>query len=348
MKRSITYPLLGVILFLFCWVNLPPAITQALRQLAVFPFGSKTIQTPAHELARLELENHVLRSQIDHVYEWLLSDQRISEQLGYLKAETDQAYMQKRAVHLRKILADQLKSIPAKVTYRDPSSWSSSLWVNVGEKENRSLEKKVVAKNSPVLADGALVGVIEHVGEKQSRVRLITDSGLVPSVRALRGSLQNRELARHLGAFSKQIEKRSDLFCSELAKESFLFELESIQKKCQSTWEDGYLAKGEIHGSSAPFWRSRSSILKGVGFNFDYPDDEVTLKEKKPISILKEGDLLVTTGLDGVFPPNLPVGTVARVEPLQEGGYAYEIEVRPAVNNLNDLETLFVLPPVGE
>lgn len=347
MRKTVKYPFLGVMLFLLCWINLPKGISDRIRSAAASPFGFRSLENHSEEIAHLRLENQNLRAQIDRVYEWVLYDQRIGEQLELLKGGKE--FSQKRAAHLAELLGNHLSSIPAQVTYRDPSSWSSSLWINVGEDNNRALGKRVVAKNSPVLADGALVGVVEYVGAKQSRVRLITDSGLSPSVRINRGGLQNRELLHQLNVLNKQIEKRDNLFLSTGEKESFLLQIQKLKKVCGGPWEDGYLAKGEVHGSSAPFWRSRSPVLRGIGFNFDYPDEEGPGRDLRgEVPILKEGDLLVTSGLDGVFPAGLQVGTVAKIDPLKEGSYSYEIEVRPSASNLNDLQTLFILPPVSE
>jgi len=345
MRRTIAFPFLALGLFLFLWINLPKGISDRIRSFAVASLSHRPFENGSNELARLQLENQNLRTQIDHVYEWVLFDQRIAEQFEFLKEHRD--FSQKRAVHLRELLTEQLSSLPAQVIYRDPSSWSSSLWVNVGEENNRALGHIIVAKNSPVLADGALVGVVDYVGKKQARIRLITDSGLSPSVRACRGATQNRELAHQFQALLHQLEKRNDLFSTDAEKKQFLAQLHQLKERNGSWWEDGYLAKGEVHGSSAPFWRSRGPILKGIGFNFDYPEDS-TSHLKAGVPILKEGDLLVTSGLDGVFPPGLRVGIVAQIEPLKEGSYAYEIEVRPAVSHLNDLQTVFILPSWSE
>jgi rod shape-determining protein MreC len=350
MRRVIQYPLI-LIFCLFCWINLPKDLADRFRSLAAAPLYKKRIDSPMDELARLQLENRTLKAQIDHIYEWVLQDQRVMQQVDFLQEASQQKLCVKKAAYLKELLADQCLSMPAQVTYRDPSSWSSSLWVNVGQESNRALQKKVVAKNSPVLSDGALIGVVEYVGEKQSRIRLITDSGLSPSVRVVRGGLQNRELAHQISLLLKQMEKRDDLFLSSDEKRQLLDQLNRIKKTSCSQWEDGYLAKGEIHGSSAPFWRSRSPLLRGIGFNYDYPDEEGPahyLKSEGAASLLKEGDLLVTTGLDGVFPAGLPVGTVMKIDPLKEGSYYYEVDVSPQASNLNDLHTLFIMPPLSE
>lgn len=344
MRRTIGLPFLALGLFLFCWINVPKSLSDRLRSWTSSSFGRAPQESPS-ELSRLKLENQTLRTQMEHVYERIFFDQRIGDQFDFLKEQRD--FAQKRAAHLRHLMLEQLSSLPAQVIYRDPSSWSSSVWVNVGEENNRALGRTIVAKNSPVLSDGAIVGVVDYVGEKQARIRLITDSGLSPSVRVCRGATQNRELSHQLQVLLNQIEKRADLFTSEAQKKDFLAALHALQDKCGSQWNDGYLAKGEVHGSSAPFWRSRSPTLKGVGFNFDYPDEDGSSRDPK-IPILKEGDLLVTSGLDGVFPPGIRVGTVTQIAPFKEGSYAYDIEVRPAASNLNDLQTLFILPSLSE
>lgn len=312
MRKTITFPLLGIIGFLLFWINLPPLISDRLRELISFPFEKRGFVQKTDELAVLQLENRNLRSQIDQLNAWLQLKEKISEPFLF---------------------------VPAQVIYRDPSLWSSSLWMGVGEQTNREFGQKIVAKNSPVLADGALVGVVEFVGEKQSRVRLVTDSGLCPSVRVCRGGKQNRELSHSIDSLLKLLEKRDDLQKDPLVKQ-----LELIKNEVGSLWEDGYLAKGEVHGSSSSFWRSRSPTLKGIGFNYDFPDGVHDPK----VPILKEGDLLETTGLDGVFPPGIPVGTVIQIKAQQMGSSSYDIEVRPAVTHLNDLHTLFVLPPIEE
>ncbi len=378
-RRTIAYPyfLLGFVLF--CWISIPKPVSDCARSFAVASLApvwkcSERIfldrsfsKSETAENLHLQLENENLRSQIDTAYEWLLSEQRIGEQFELLKElsyEFNQipdgerkAFFQRRAAQLRDRLACQLASFPAQVVYRDPSSWSSSLWINAGEEDNLALGQSLIAKNSPVVAGGSLVGVVDFVGKKQSRVRLITDSGLSPAVRAVRGGSQGRELSQLLQTLTQRLGKREDLFLSKEEKERLLAELKILETRIGKNWEEGYLAKGELHGSSVPFWRSRGAFLKGIGFNYDYSDEEGPardLNNGRPIGsstgemqLLREGDLLVTSGLDGVFPPGLLVATVARIEPLKEGAYAYELEARPSANNLNDLQTVFILPSLS-
>lgn len=323
MRRGITFPVFALIFFLFFWINIPGRMADRIRSWAASSLNTqKTVV--GQEGFKLQIENQNLRNQLEHAYEWI-------------RAHCIDEWTQKRVGCLRDQLTRELTSLPAEVVYRTPSAWSSSLWINVGEESNAALGQRVVCKNSPVLAEGALVGVIDYVGSLQSRVRLITDSGLAPAVRATRGASQNRELSRHISALLHLLEKRADL---DGAKEAVSLQLQTLQRKVGDSQEDSYFARGELHGSSAPLWRSRSPILKGIGFHLD----GLNAKE----SALKEGDLLVTSGLDGVFPAGIPVGSVSWIKPALPSSYSYEIEVRPAAIHLNDLHTVFVLPPRSE
>jgi rod shape-determining protein MreC len=190
----------------------------------------------------------------------------------------------------------------ARVVYRCPISWNSSLWINVGEKDNEESEKKLIAKNSPVVLGTSLIGVVETVQTGRSQVRLITDPDLTPSVRALRSDESGNPL---------------------------------------------YLAKGELHGSAKIFWRSRGSTLIGEGFNYDYDDNYGPAKDlRSNPAILKVGDLLVTTGMDGIFPAGLHVARVTKIQSLREGDYYYEIEAIPTAESIEELSLVHVLPPL--
>jgi len=374
-RRSIAYPYLLLGVFLFFWISIPKQISDRTRSFAVaslapvWKWGERTLlarlpDLKQEELSRLRLENQTLRTQIDTVYEWLLSEQRIGDEIEWLAAFSEEksvdpekkAFFKRRADQMQKRLHRQLMAFPSRVVYRDPSSWSSSVWIDAGEEDNEALGEPLIAKNSPVVAGGFLVGVVDFVGKNQSRVRLITDSGLSPAVRAARGGAQNRELSNLVQSLQGRLAKRDDLFASKEMKESFFSQLKTLAAKSGKAEEEGYLAKGELHGSGVPFWRSRGAQLKGIGFNFNYADEEGPARDLRgrlggssleEIPLLKEGDLLVTSGLDGVFPPGLPVAYVSALEPLKEGAYAYEIEASPAAFNMNDLQTVFVLPSLS-
>ena len=83
-----------------------------------------------------------------------------------------------------------LSSNPCPRHFRSSAAWDHFLWINIGETTNERLGKKAIMKNSPVVVGKSVVGVIDYVGRRQSRVRLITDSGLPLSVRVNRAKGQ--------------------------------------------------------------------------------------------------------------------------------------------------------------
>lgn len=181
-------------------------------------------------------------------------------------------------------------ALSAQVIVRSHAAWQSFLWLNIGAQG-----APFPLKNAPVLDGDTLVGVIEEVGAKESRVRLISDPRLNPSVRIVR---------------DKQ-----------------------------------YLAKGELNGAIKPLFQYPGTLLKGTGFNYDFPDEEGPAQDLRA-PIIQKGDLLVTTGFDGVFPKGLKVARITRVLPLKEGDYYYDIEAESLSGNLNNLERLYILPPI--
>ena len=236
--------------------------------------------------------------------------------------------------------------------------WNSSLWINVGKADNEKYGYAAISKNSPVLLGNAIVGVVDFVGIHQSRVRLITDSGIKPSVRAVRGDSQRRLLLENLSLAKDNLLRHSGLLADTDVK-AIIDSIDRILPKMHVEEKTWYLAKGEIYGRSQPLWRSPGQVLKGIGFNYDFPDEEGPARDlrtgkaqnsqlKLPVmSLLKVNDLLETTGMDGVFPKGLLVAIVTKIEPLKEGDYYYELEAKPAAGNLDELSLVFVVPPVG-
>ena len=385
--RRISYrPYVCLLLFFFSIMSFSQETSERIRSLVVCSFSpcwrsfsflkEKTLffltlpamgrsEADAYEIEHLAQENQLLRSQIENVREWLLYEDRIQEQLARVKLLSQsqfddlfwKEFFKRRGQELSRCLDLQISALPAKVIFREPASWSSTLWINLGEKDNQKLNKKIIGKNSPVLLGTSVVGIVEYVGDHQSRVRLITDSHLTPSVRACRGNEQNRYLLEHLEALIFALELRDDLFASNEEGALLAQSLTRLKKMLLQQSGDFFLAKGEVHGTSQPLWRSRSQVLKGIGFNYDFPDEEgpardlrygepyASPRKTEPIPLLKAGDLLVTTGLDGIFPPGFRVGVVSVVQTLKEGASSYEIEAVSTAGNLDLLNHVFVLPP---
>ena len=330
---------------LFCLISAPQFVADAVRGKAIAaispiwrwgdlvrdylldrPVGASLNNEPLCSC----WEHQRLSAELESIYEWLLSEEHLQQEaelLSQLDTPHTSDFFRSRWLSLRSLLTQQLLSTPARVIYRDPASWSSSLWINVGDKEG-------ITPNCPVLADGSLIGIVEHVEPSRSRVRLLTDSRLVPAVRTTRGNAQNRELSALLQAVSERVGARSELFQYVDEKNLLLQLIQNVVEYLGALPEEGYLARGELHGSSHALWHSKQPLLQGIGFHGD--------GEAAPP--LKEGDLLVTSGLDGVFPPDLNVAIVTHVYPPKRNGYVYEVEARPTARSWHDLRTLLVLP----
>lgn len=344
------YVFLGILFLLF--FSVPKFFNSCIRPIAQSIVPLKKTKPNIDQAEVLAAENQRLRSQLQAVDEWLLFDERYDKQVDLFttlcsKEEKDpllREFFQRRAEELSALLQKKLFSLPAQVVLREPISWSSCLWINIGNKQNKSLGKLIVAKNSPVIKGNTLIGVVEEVLKDRSRVRLITDSALIPSVRAVRGSRQDFEVAQQINTLIDRIKAQEHLFVDEKEKESFLSSLFNLKSRLYLSKEDLYLAKGELHGSLSISNRTKSPLLKGLGFNYAFADQEGKGDQIK-VPLIQSGDLLVTTGLDGIFPKDLDVAIVTKVHPLKPEDCTYQIEAQSTVGNLDDLSTLYVLPP---
>ena len=248
-----------------------------------------------------------------------------------------------------KLIWSQLRSTPAQVIWRDPSMWSSKIQALVYPLED-SQKQSYIEKNSPVIFGNALIGIVESVSDNLVSIRLITDSELRVSVKAIRGSIQNIILANAIQNVETLLNLRTDL-----EQSADLIDLLSIIKDSipqgKASW---YLAKGEISGYSTPIWRNPSGKLKGKGFNYDFSDSEGPRRDlhtgksegAPTVSIIKKNDILITSGLDSLFPEGLYVGQVSKVKPLKKGKWSYELEAQALAGDLQNLNIVYILPPV--
>ena len=378
MRREKRIPYVFIFFALFCCLNFPDSVSRKMRSVAVSSFApsqsfllasiipkqNTNIEKLLQEKEALHRENRSLNEQIDPIRKWLLSEDRLEEQMQRIRSidpleseEKWKGYFQRRKTQMAALLKLQLKAIPAKVIYRDPASWSSFVWLGVGEKHNRALQEPIIVKNSPVVMGNVLVGVVEEVEEMQCKVRLITDSSLIPSVRSVRGGEQNLIFVKQMEDLLQLLQTRKDLFSSVEEEKVFKASLQQLMNRLTTSQISSYLAKGELQGSGHPLWRARGQKLKGVGFNYDFADEEGPARDlrtgevisvatqKNTQTLIQEGDLLVTTGWDGLFPEGLEVAIVSKVHCLREGASSYSLEA-DALAKLDDLGFVFILPPV--
>ncbi len=235
----------------------------------------------------------------------------------------------------------------ANVIFQANTPWSNTVWIDIG-KQTPGISFRL-QKNCPVVVRDSLVGIIDFVGKKASRVRLLSDPYVRPAVRVVRENSQ----VRHLVQAVQEIQKATALNPSLLPKPELASALSRLldcllQSLPQSS--ELRLAKGELQGAEYP---SSPTILRGVGFNYDFDDEEgpkrdlrtgqKSLQEQK-ILLIKPGDLLETSGLDGIFPRGLRVATVASVSPLEEGAIAYRILAAIDSPDFPNFDHLTVIP----
>jgi rod shape-determining protein MreC len=369
MRRNVYYPFLFIIAALFLFLTLPSSITGKLRSVAVgmvSPIwaGFHGEQKQSIDRLQLSLENQRLHEALEEVFEWVLAEEEIQKQQEELEKISEKIqekspsrdFFLRRKKELQKRIDLQLQALPAKIIFRDPLSRSHFVWINVGEKENESLGKKIVAVDSPVVVGDCLFGVVEEVEKKRSKVRLITDAGLSVSVRSVRGASQEKVFHQMLGDLGSFLKEKEELFASMEEKEIFLKILLKIQENLSREKREWFLAKGILQGSNLPLWTFGSQKLKGTGFNYDCKDAEGESRDLKTgkstageslekMALIAAGDLLITSGMDGIFPPGLSVATVCHVFPLKEGATCYDLEAEPLAFDLQDLSVVFVLPP---
>jgi rod shape-determining protein MreC len=234
-------------------------------------------------------------------------------------------------------------SVVAKVIFRNPTNWNDFFWVKL-DKNNQGR----LSKNSPVLYQNTLIGIVDFVGKKEARIRLITNSNLSISVRAVRGGSQYNDLFNHLNTLLSYHCVQEDL----VLKESLIH----LKEKTIGTPQNLFLAKGELFGSSQPLWRSGNKVLFGRGFNTSFEDNLSLARELvtgkasnkgESLPIINPDDLLVTTGLDGIFPEGLFTARVLTVEPLQEGAYFYNLKAAPIATDLDQIDYVEIIEPLG-
>ncbi|MBA3721817.1 MAG: hypothetical protein H0W88_05390 [Parachlamydiaceae bacterium] len=324
-----------------------------------------TALTPKDEINRLQLENQLLTNELINATKLIADKQALDRHLAELANlaptalptinSSYQAYINR----LKNIISFKVQALPARIIFRSLGTWNSSFWINVGETDNKQYSTKIVAKNSPVLSGNSIIGVIDYVGTNQSRVCLITDPRLAPSVRAVRGGEQDFATDNNVDSLLKTLQNKKTIIVAEDDRQVLVKLLSQVKETLQPSKKTWYLAKGELQGSVRSSGRVQNQILKGSGFNFDFSDaygDARDLRtgrllndnKSTPIPILKVHDILVTTGLDGIFPPNLQVAIIEKIELLKEGDYYYELEARPMAGNLNELSLVLVIPPLNQ
>lgn len=304
--------------------------------------------TEKEQNERLTLENHLYRAEIMTLQKELKEQAFVISQMS--QKNEAKSELSPLSECIENSLLQRLKAVPARVIFRSLDTWNHVLWINAGKNSINS-----VVINSPVVIGQAIVGVVDLVGETQSRVRLLSDPRLNPSVRVARGGEVDLVFAEYIERVIQEINfRRMDTSDGSL---SLIGQLRNLQKQLQPKNKNVYLAKGELRGCVYPSRIGEEVILKGTGFNFDFSDVEGKKRDlrtgkilgqmnDKGMPLIKPHDVLVTTGMDGVFPAGFQVASVLNVKSLNEGDYFFDIEAKPIVGDLEELSLVFVLPPL--
>lgn len=319
MRRSVYLPILTVVVTLSILWALPEAWVRSfrskcIRKLAVLPIAAPTYQTEIAK-SKAEAENALLRSM-------LLQFQ-----------EED---------HLRRI--SKATTVIGRLIYQDQGPRHKGCWVDVGSEDNARLGQEIVAHHSPVVIGNCLIGLVDQVFPTQSHIRFLSDAAVRPAVRAVRGNAQHVLLAQHVTEVIQAMPADSPQAVRDY--------LQHWKDQMGASTKEWFLAKGILEGCSSTSER----VLHGKGFNCDLADRCAPARELRSGRILGEGqetaqpllqkgDILMTTGMDGVFPMGLIVAKVVYVHPLIEGDCYYQLEAEWLAPSLDRLYAVCILPP---
>jgi rod shape-determining protein MreC len=344
MRRFLSF--FGLALLLVVLLNLPREIKVALS--SSFIGSSQAKQGSLTSEQQLEKENFDLKREIEEIRQYLLDESFFEDILnkvrsceGIFESEKMKGYFDRRKTEFLYQLKKKLMGVRAQVIYRDARAEGTGIWIDRGLKDNRRLGADIICKNSAVIKGDCVIGVVQEVLEHKSYVHLITDPSIVVSVRSQRGGLQKVALLQSI----------------ELLKESFAKthpsdtqSLTNLEKAIEGSNLEGLYAKGELTGARGASFRTMDQTLLGTGFNLEFKDAEgegINLHDKDKETLLQMNDTLVTTGLDAIFPANLRVARVTKIEPLKEGAYYYNLEAKPFVDLIYDLKHVEILAPIA-
>ena len=310
---------------------------------------------PQKSAAEVNLENQVLKSQINYIKEWLGAQQKFEDffsELKKLEKTQHLAVMSHDAQKKRmKILEDFLSYFGryalAKIIFKEPFSSSSFAWINLGENYNSKCGITIIQKNSPVVFGDVLVGVVEEVFPHFSKIRFITDPHLVVSVKAIRGKEQLKSMQAKAEDLLDALELVQEVKYEK--KDELMSLLHALNQELQNEGHDRYYARGEVSGAEySPLYVFQNQLI-GSGFLMQ----DLKTKHVKNLGVrgfqeiaIKKGDLLVSTGTDGMIPAGLKVGFVTEVLPSTLGKATYSIKAKSACDQLNELEYVQILPAV--
>ncbi len=152
MRRSRSKPFLYLIAALLLVIVFPKPASISMRGVfmsmmaPLWYFVTPTPTEESEEKLRLQAENQLLHNELEYWQELYQQEHNLNSQLAHLH-ELD--YEGQKLQEMEQLLKPQLEAIPARVIFRSPNSWSSSLWINVGARDNEQLGKNSDYKEKP-------------------------------------------------------------------------------------------------------------------------------------------------------------------------------------------------------
>ncbi|NBO24015.1 MAG: hypothetical protein EBU93_02080 [Chlamydiae bacterium] len=303
------------------------------------------------------VENQLLKSQIAYIQEWLATQQKMEDffselkklEKGQLLLTINQEAQKSRFNALFEYLERFSQYAVAKIIFKEPFATSSFAWINLGRAYNDQVKSPVIQKNSPVVLGDVLVGIVEEVFSHHSKIRLITDPNLVVSVVASRGKTQLKAIHQRSYELLDTLELSQDFLWEK--KDQLKMLLLNLHQLLEKEGVDRFYARGEVYGAEYSPFLSYDHSLVGEGFHLEAQSKthlQVQESEKFKEIAIKSGDLLETTGLDGLFPKGLKVAIVTAIAPSKIGKLAYGIKAKTVVASLNELQYVQILPPLLE
>lgn len=156
---------------------------------------------------------------------------------------------------------------------------------------------------APAVCGDVAIGIVDFATQNRCRIRLLSDSQISLSV--------------------------------TIAKD----------RSRQSGVQGGEPLVGQVRGLGGAIWASSGTILIGEGYVPNPPKDSLSDRHSEFKGSKRRfalDDQLVTSGLDGVFPPNLQVGRVDRIDVDSPGATRYAFGAISALN-LSDLNEISIL-----
>jgi hypothetical protein len=266
---------------------------------------------------------------------------------SYEESEQRHFFLLEKSGFYHSLQAFLEKSQAGWIIYRPVSRGGDVVWI-------RTLEP--VQKGAAVIIGDCAVGFVDIASGLCARVRLVTDVHSRVSVEVRKQEAKESQMV----AYASRFRLASDVAYWKLLAEHGLFQglpnhlnliellnlLEkelTLQGETQKKSDQVQGLQGLLKGGTGT-WRSQKRGLIAEGFYQEVELAPKTQTQKTPS--IEIGDLLVTSGLDGRYPPGLRVGYVTAVQAKDAADTLFEVEASVALADFSKEKWVWVLPAI--